>query len=75
MRPCFMFGHGDRPESVFPNVPRQFAIIRANKYMIDTADTIICYVKHVGNSRNLLKNAQRRQKKEGTVIENVAENI
>lgn len=55
------------------NVPRQYAIVRANKYMIDTADSIICYVNHIGNTRNLLDYALRRQKKEGIIIENVAE--
>ena len=54
-------------------VPRQYAIIRANQYMIDTADSIICYVKHIGNTRNLLEYAQRRQRKDGIIIENVAE--
>lgn len=54
-------------------VPRQYAIVRANKHMIDTADSIICYVKHIGNTKNLLEYAQRRQKKEGITIENVAE--
>ena len=29
------------------NVPRQYAIVRANRYMADTADSIICYVKHM----------------------------
>ena len=57
------------------NVPRQYAIVRANRYMVDTADTIICYVKHIGNTRNLLEDAQRRQKKEGIIIENLAETI
>ena len=56
------------------NVPRQYAIVRANRHMVDTADSIICYVKHIGNTRNLLEYAQRRQKKEGITIENVAEN-
>lgn len=56
------------------NVPRQYAIVRANRYMVDTADSIICYVKYIGNTRNLLEYAQRRQKKEGIIIENVAEN-
>ena len=55
------------------NVPRQYAIVRANKHMIDTADSIICYVKHIGNTRNLLEYAQRRQRKDGIIIENVAE--
>lgn len=55
------------------NVPRQYAIVRANKYMIDTADSVICYVKHFGNTRNLLEYAQRRQKKEAFPVENLAE--
>lgn len=56
------------------NVPRQYAIVRANQHMVDTADSIICYVNHVGNTRKLLERAQRRQKKEGIIVENVAEN-
>ena len=56
-------------------VPKQYAIVSANRYMVDTADSIICYVKHIGNTRNLLEYAQRRQKKEGIIIENVAENL
>lgn len=52
--------------------PRQYAIVKANRHMVDTADSIICYVKHIGNTRNLLEYAQRRQKKEGIIIENVA---
>lgn len=55
------------------NVPRQYAIVRANKYMVDTADSIICYVNHIGNTRNLLEYARRRQKKERIAIENLAE--
>lgn len=55
--------------------PRQYAIVKANRHMVDTADSIICYVKHIGNTRNLLEYAQRRQKKVGIIIENVAENI
>ena len=40
--------------------------------MIDTTDFLICYVKHFGNTRNLLEYAQRK-KKDGVHIENVAE--
>jgi uncharacterized phage-like protein YoqJ len=54
------------------NVPRQYAIVRANKYMVDTADSIICYVNRIGNTRKLLQQAERRQKKENILIENVA---
>lgn len=55
------------------NVPRPFAIVRANQHMVDTADYFICFVKHPGNARNLLEYAQRR--KEGSYIENIAESI
>lgn len=55
------------------NVPRRYAIVRANKYMVDTSDSIICYAKHIGNTRDLLEYAQRRQKKERIIIKNVAE--
>lgn len=44
------------------NVPRRYAIVRANRYMIDVSDSVICYVAHLGNSRNLLEYAQQRQK-------------
>lgn len=54
------------------NVPRQFSIVRANKHMVDTADSIICYVNYIGNTRKLLDYAQKR-KKDGVHIENVAE--
>ena len=31
--------------------PRRYAIVKANRYMIDTSDTVICYVAHFGNAR------------------------
>lgn len=55
-------------------VPRSLAIVKANQYMVDTSDTLICYVMHIGNTRKLLEYAQRRQKKGGLFIENLAEN-
>jgi uncharacterized phage-like protein YoqJ len=61
--------------SYFPpleGVPRQYAIVRANQFMVDTADSIICYVNRIGNTRKLLEQAERRQKKENILIENVA---
>lgn len=54
--------------------PRQYTIVKANRYMVNTADALICYVCHIGNTRNLLEYAERRQKKDGVVIENLAEN-
>ena len=54
------------------DTPRQYAIVRGNQYMVDTTDFLICYVKHFGNTRNLLEYARKR-KKEDTHIENIAE--
>ena len=74
-RPVFLTDGFDN--SYYPpleNVPRPFTIVRANQYIVNKADSIICYVKHPGNTRNLIEYAQRRQKKGGFPIENVAEN-
>ena len=43
------------------NTPRQYTIVKANQYMADTTDFMICYVKHVGNARNLLEYVQKRK--------------
>lgn len=40
-------------------VPKPHRIVCANRYMVDIADSIICYVNHTGNSRELLRYAQR----------------
>lgn len=42
-------------------VPRRYAIVRANRYMVDTCDTIICYASHFGNARNLLEYAKAKE--------------
>ena len=45
-------------------VPRRYAIVRANKKMVDSSDWLISYVCHPGsNARNLLEYAQRREEK------------
>lgn len=54
-------------------VPRRYAIVRANRYMVDTADAVICYICHGGNSRNLLQRVQRRKSKENLPVTNIAE--
>lgn len=41
-------------------IPRRYAIIRANQHMVKTADSVICYVAHHGNSQTLLDLARRR---------------
>ena len=52
-------------------VPRKFAIIRANRYMIDNCDYLIAYVWHaISNARELLEYARKR----GVMIENLAAN-
>lgn len=55
------------------NVPRPYAIVRGNQYMVDNSDYLICYVKHIGNTRNLLDYALKR-KKDGVHIENLEDN-
>lgn len=43
-------------------VPRRFAIVRANRYMVDHVDHLIAYVWHTAShARELLEYAQRRQ--------------
>lgn len=72
-RPSNLLGGFDG--SFYPpleGTPRQYTIVKANRYMVNTADAMICYVCHIGNTRNLLEYAQRR-KKDGVRIENVAE--
>lgn len=48
--------------------PRKAALVRANRYMVGSANSVICYVRHYGNSRTLLEYAQRR----GIAITNLA---
>lgn len=46
------------------NTPRRYAIVKANKQMVDSSDWLIAYVRHpASNARNLLEYAQRREKK------------
>lgn len=55
-------------------VPRRYAIIRANKIMVDSSDWLVCYVKHgASNSRKVLEYAQNRAGKGLIHIENLAE--
>lgn len=54
-------------------VLHQYAIVRANRYMLRRTDYIICYVKHSGNTRDLLEYARRREKQGLVCVENLAE--
>ena len=55
--------------------PRRFAIVRANEAMLLQADHVICYVKHVGYTKKLLKLAYLRQKKLELTIQNISEAV
>ena len=57
------------------STPKRYAIVRANRIMVDACDWLICYVRHgAGNSRKLLEYAQRRSAKGLIQIENIGEN-
>lgn len=43
-------------------IPRRYAIVRANQHMVKTSDSLICYVRHHGNTRNLLDLAVRQKR-------------
>lgn len=46
------------------SVPRRYAIVKANRYLIDHADYLIAYVWHpASNARNLLEHALKRERK------------
>ncbi len=55
---------------LYEKVPRRFAIVRTNEAMLRQVDHVICYVNHVGNTRELLAIAQN---KSGLTIENIAQ--
>ena len=46
------------------SVPRRFAIVRANRYMVDHIDYLIAYAWHpASNARELVEYAETRQKR------------
>ena len=53
-------------------VPHRFAIVKANRMMIDTCDYLIAYAAYPGNSRNLLDYARRRFSDKPDSITNLA---
>jgi len=58
------------------NVPKPYAIVQANKILVDSVDWLLCYVCHgASNSRKLLEYAGQREKKGMIQIENLAESI
>lgn len=55
-------------------VPRRFAIIRANQYMVRNSDYLICYDRgYVGNTRELVALARRLEQKGQMHVENLAD--
>lgn len=44
-------------------VPKRFAIVKANNYMIQHSDYLIAHVQGVGKSRDFVEYAKRREKK------------
>ena len=78
--PYYPFDHdtSDYDRTYYPEgmetVPKPFAIVRANEYMIKTCEYLICYdAGLIGNTGKLVKKAMRRQKKEELHVENLAE--
>lgn len=44
-------------------VPLRYAIVQANRYMVQNSDYLITYCHHIGNTRNIVEYAQRCEKK------------
>ena len=44
-------------------VPKPFAIVKANRYMIEHSDYLITYCHSIGNTRNFVEYAKRREQK------------
>lgn len=62
--------HPDGLEST----PKRYAIVRANRIMVDACDWLICYIRHgAGNSQKLLEYAGHREKKGFVRIMNICE--
>ena len=56
------------------SVPKPFAIVRANEYMIRSADYLICYDRgQIGKTRDFVELARQRERKGLIHIENLAE--
>ncbi len=53
-------------------VDRKYAIVQANRYMVEHADSILCLVNHAGNTAALLHAARQRNIKDNVPIENLA---
>lgn len=57
-------------------VPRRYAIVQANRRMVENSDWLIAYVCHpASNARSILEYAQRREKKGQIHIVNLSEGM
>ena len=55
-------------------IPKPFAIVRANEYMIRSADYLICYDRgQIGKTRDFVELARQRERKGLIHIENLSE--
>lgn len=55
------------------NVPRRFAIVRANRYMVDHVDYLIAYAWHpASNARNLVEYAENLTRRGLLAVCNIA---
>ena len=74
----FPYNTSDYDSTYYPegmeNIPKPFAIVRANEHMIKNCEYLICYdAGVVGNTGKLVKKALRRQAKGEMHVENLAE--
>ena len=72
----YEYDAGDYDGSFYPpgieTVPKPFAIVRANQYMLRHSDYLICYCKgYPGNTRTLVKAALRLEKEGRILITNI----
>ena len=44
-------------------IPKRAAIVQANRRLVNESDYLIAYLKHCGNTRDLVEYAQRREKR------------
>ncbi len=63
-RPLDAAGYDERIYPPLENVPRRFAIVRRNEYMVDMADAVIAFVVHrFGGAYRTLCYAKRKHKR------------
>ena len=76
----FKYETADYDNTYYPpgmeNVPKPFAIVKANEHMIRTSEYLICYnTGLVGKTRDFVDMARRREEKGQMHVENLADNF